>query len=185
MQAKTESTERPSLRVESKDFAMSAAIPPQFTGDGDDYAPSLSWSAGPEGTQGYAILVEDPDAPNPEAPTTTFAHWILTGLRADVTSTPGGHLIPEGAVSGTNDFGNRGWNGPRPQVGRHRYFFKVFALDVKIDAPGITRPELLGTMRGHILAQGELIGTYESPREHRSEALGGERRPSSHTRHIR
>jgi Raf kinase inhibitor-like YbhB/YbcL family protein len=172
-----------SLRVASDAFEMNSMIPPQFTSDGADIAPPLSWSEPPDGTQGFAILVEDPDAPDPEAPTTTFAHWIVTGIPADVRSVPGGSELPEGAVLGTNDVGLRGWNGPNPPVGRHRYFFKVFALDVKIDAPGITRRELLGTMRGHVLAQGELIATYEKPREYRSEAKGAERRPSSHHRH--
>lgn len=172
--------ERPSLRVASAAFAMNSAIPEQFTADGADIAPPLSWGGAPEGTQGFAILVEDPDAPNPEAPTMTFTHWIVTGLPASVTSVEAGERLPERAVAGTNDFGNRGWNGPSPPVGRHRYFFKIYALDMVLDAPGITRPELLGTMKGHILAEGELIGTYEKPHERRSAEHGGERRPPSH-----
>lgn len=171
------------LRVESPDFAMNGSIPQQFTSDGDDVAPPLSWSDPPEGTKGFAILVEDPDAPNPEAPTTTFTHWIVTGIPATARSLPGGDRLPDGAVAGTNDVGNRGWNGPNPPVGRHRYFFKVYALDVELDAPGIRRLELLGTLKGHVLAEGELIGTYEKAHERRSAAKGGERRPPSHRHH--
>lgn len=181
MQPQRETPELPSLRVESSDIGMNGSIPIQYTADGADIPPPLSWSAGPEGTEGYAILVEDPDVPSPDAPTTTLAHWIVTGIPANVRSLPAGGILPDRAVHGTNDFGNRGWNGPDPEVGRHRYFFKVFALDVILDAPGITRKELLGTMRGHILAWGQLIGTYEKPREYRSEETkGAERRPASH-----
>jgi Raf kinase inhibitor-like YbhB/YbcL family protein len=180
MQSQSETRKPPpTLRVESPAFGMNAAIPQQFTSDGDDIAPPLAWSNPPAGTKGIAIIVEDPDAPNPAAPTTTFTHWIVTGIRPTTTSLPGGRL-PEGAVLGTNDWGNRAWQGPKPPIGRHRYFFKVFALDVALDAPGITREELLGTMKGHILAQGELIGTYEKPHERRSAAKGGERRPPGH-----
>jgi len=177
--------EQPSLRVESSAFAMGGVIPLQFTADGDDIAPPLSWSGAPEGTQGYAIIVEDPDAVNADAVSTILAHWIVTGLPASITSLDAGEL-PDSAVEGTNDHGNRAWNGPNPSVGRHRYFFKVYALDIPIGAPGITRPELLGTIKGHILARGELVGTYERPHEHRSERGGfeRERRPSGHRRHL-
>ena len=185
MQPQTESRdERPWLRVESEAFAMNGTIPQQFTADGADIAPPLAWGEPPEGTQGFAVLVEDPDAPNPEAPTTTIAHWIVTGIPATTRSLPGGDDLPERAVLGTNDHGNRAWNGPNPPIGRHRYFFRVYALDVVLDAPGIARRELLGTMKGHILAEGELIGTYERPHERRSAEQGGERRaPSHHPRH--
>jgi Raf kinase inhibitor-like YbhB/YbcL family protein len=131
--------ELPSLRVVSAAFSPNSAIPPQFTADDEDIAPPLSWDGAPEGTRGFAILVEDPDAPNPEAPTTTFAHWIVTGLPASVTSIEAGERLPERAVAGTNDFGHRGWNGPNPPVGRHRYFFKVYALDMVLDAPADLR----------------------------------------------
>jgi Raf kinase inhibitor-like YbhB/YbcL family protein len=182
MEPQTETqAESSSFRVESSAFARNSSIPQQFTADGDNIAPPLSWSGAPEGTQGFAVIVEDPEAINADARTTTFAHWIVTGIRAGVTSIDG--ALPDGAVAGTNDYGNLGWNGPNPTTGRHRYFFKVYALDIALDAPGITRPQLLGTMKGHILAQAELIGTYEKPRERSSEKRGTPRRSSSHRPH--
>ena len=179
MQPQT-TNDMPALRVESPAFGMNSSIPQQFTSDGDDVAPALSWSQPPAGTKSVAILVDDPDAPDPAAPKTTFTHWIVTGIRPNVTSLLGGDRLPDPAVAGTNDWGNRKWQGPNPPVGRHRYFFKVYALDIELDAPGITRDELLGTMNGHILAQGELIGTYEKPHERRSAAKAAERRSPSH-----
>jgi Raf kinase inhibitor-like YbhB/YbcL family protein len=108
-------------------------------------------------------------------------HWVVTGIPPTTTSIPAGGPLPPGAVEGTNDWGRRGWGGPNPPIGRHRYFFKVYALDIPIHAPGISKLELLAAMKGHILAQGELIGTYEKPRERRSAARGGERH--THGRH--
>lgn len=171
--------EEPSLRVESSAFATNGQIPQQFTADGDDISPPLTWSGAPEGTAGFAIVVEDPDAFDPEAPAATFVHWIVTGIPGSITSLEAGEL-PEPAVEGTNSYGNQGWDGPSPSVGRHRYVFKVYALDVQLDAAGITWAELFGTMNRHVLAKGELIGTYEKARERRSAKRAGERRHPGH-----
>lgn len=111
-------------------------------------------------------MVEDPDAPDPAAPTRTFAHWIVTGLPPTTTSLAGGDDLPDGAVAGANGWGKRRWMGPNPPVGRHRYFFKIYALDVALASPGIKRLDLLSAIKGHILAQGELIGTYEKRTSH-------------------
>ena len=162
MQPQSETHKMPlTLRVQSSAFGMNGAIPAQFTAEGDDIAPPLSWGTPPAGTRSIAVLVEDPDAPNPAAPTRTWTHLIVTGIAPDVTSLEGGNSLPDGAVMGRNDWGNAAWGGPNPPIGRHRYFFKVYALDTALDAPGITRTELLAAIKGHILAQGELIGTYE------------------------
>ena len=164
------------LRVESSAFGMNGSIPQQFTSDGDDIAPPVSWSQLPAGTKSVAVIVEDPDAPNPEAPERTFTHWIVIGIPATAPGLRGGNSLPEGAVHGINDWGKREWGGPNPPIGRHRYFFKVFALDIDLNAANPTRLELYAAMKGHILAQGELIGTYEKPAERRSRAqAGGER----------
>jgi Raf kinase inhibitor-like YbhB/YbcL family protein len=163
------------LQVESSAFGMNGSIPVQFTAEGDDIAPPLSWTAGPPGTKSYALLVEDPDAPNPAAPERTWVHWIVTGIPATTTSLRGGNSLPDGAVVGTNDWGKREWGGPNPPIGRHRYFFKIYALDIALDAPGISKLELMSAMKGHILAQGELIGTYEKMHEKRSAEHGAER----------
>jgi hypothetical protein len=100
-------------------------------------------------------------------------HWIVTGIPAVVTSIDGS--LPDGAVFGTNDAGERGWTGPNPPIGRHRYFFRVFALDIDLHSPGMTKPELLAAIKGHVLAQGELIGTYERAPDFRSEMHGAPR----------
>ena len=178
MKPQTQTTQ--SLRVEASSFGMNDEIPIQHTADGDDVAPSLSWSKPPDGTKSIAIIVEDPDAPDPNAPTRTWTHWIVTGIPADVTQLDSDRL-PPGAVMGRNDWGNHAWGGPNPPIGRHRYFFKVYALDIALHAPNAMRDDLLGSIKNHVLAQGELIGTYEKPRERRSlETKGAERRPSSH-----
>jgi Raf kinase inhibitor-like YbhB/YbcL family protein len=180
MQPQPETHKMPlTLRVESSAFGMNGLIPPQFTSDGDDVAPPLSWSQPPPGTKSIAVLVEDPDAPNPDAPERTFTHWIVTGIPATTTELRGANSLPDGAVIGKNDWGKRAWGGPNPPIGRHRYFFKVYALDIELNAPNTTRLELLAAMKGHILAEGELIGTYEKPAERRSRAQAGAER----TRH--
>ena len=168
------------MKVESSAFGMNGSIPLQFTAEGDDIAPPLSWEKPPEGTKSIAIIVDDPDAPNPDAPERTWVHWVVTGIPATTTSLKGGNSLPDGAAMGTNDWGNRAWGGPNPPIGRHRYFFKVYALDIALDAPGITKLELVAAMKGHILAQGELIGTYEKSAERRSAMQGQER--STHGR---
>jgi Raf kinase inhibitor-like YbhB/YbcL family protein len=158
------------LQVSSSAFGNGSSIPVQFTAEGDDVAPPLSWSPPPPGTKSIAILVEDPDAPNPDAPTHTFVHWIVTGIPAVINSLDG--ALPDGAVAGTNDGGERGWMGPNPPIGRHRYCFRVFALDIDLHGHGMTKSELLAAMKGHVLAQGELIGTYERAPDFRSELRG-------------
>lgn len=147
------------LQVMSSAFGHGSWIPVQFTAEGSDVAPPLAWSPPPPGTKSIALLVEDPDAPNPDAPERTFVHWIVTGIPAVVTSLDG--ELPEGAVAGTNDAGERAYMGPNPPIGRHRYFFRVFALDIELREPGMTKQDLLAAIKGHVLAHGELIGTYE------------------------
>jgi len=164
MHPQTEAHKKPqTLRVESSAFGMNGSIPAQFTSDGDDVAPPLAWSTPPPGTKSIAIIVDDPDAPNPAAPQRTWVHWVVTGIPAITTSLRGDKGLPAGTVMGTNDWGHRAWGGPNPPIGRHRYFFKVYALDIDLATPGITKLELLAAMKGHILAQGELIGTYAKP----------------------
>jgi len=175
MQPETSTHKMPlTLRVESSAFGMNGSIPVQFTCEGDDIAPPLSWGTPPDGTKSIAILVEDPDAPNPAAPERTFVHCVITGIPPTATSWRGSQL-PDGASFGTNDWGKRAWNGPCPPIGRHRYFFKVYALDISLDAPGLSKLELVAAIKGHILAQGELIGTYEKIHDKRSAEQGEER----------
>ncbi len=161
MEAQTETHREPqTLQVTSRAFGNGGSIPSEHTCEGADVAPDLQWSQPPPSAKSIALLVEDPDAPDPAAPTRTWVHWIVTGIAPTITQLQGGRL-PLGAVQGTNDWGRRTWGGPCPPIGRHRYFFKVFALDIALDAPGITKLELLAAMKGHVVAQGELVGTYQ------------------------
>ncbi len=141
-------------------FATGAAIPRKYTCDGEDASPPLAWSGAPQGTRGFALVMDDPDAPGG-----TWDHWVLYGLRADAVALPeGAPAVPtlEGGVrQGKNSWGRVGYGGPCPPRGVHRYFFKLYALDVALDlAPGATKAQLLAAVRGHVLAEAELMGRY-------------------------
>jgi Raf kinase inhibitor-like YbhB/YbcL family protein len=142
-----------SLRVTSTAFTPNGQIPTEYTCDGGQVSPPLSWSAPPAGTKSVAVLVEDPDAPRG-----VFTHWIVTGVPANVTSLSSGKL-PSGAVTGTNDFGAAGWGGPCPPSGTHRYVFRVYALDIPL-ARSLTPSTFRAQIAGHVLAEGQLIGKY-------------------------
>jgi hypothetical protein len=151
--------------LQSDAFAAAGEIPRVHTCDGSDTSPPLSWSALPPNTKSLALIVDDPDAPDPRAPKRTWVHWLLYNLPAGVDSLPenvaaGG--LPAGTKTGLNDWGSEGYGGPCPPIDRHRYFFKLYALNAllpDLDQPG--KAELLQAMQGHILAQVELIGTYQ------------------------
>ncbi|HVC21587.1 MAG TPA: YbhB/YbcL family Raf kinase inhibitor-like protein [Vicinamibacterales bacterium] len=153
------------MRLWSPDFDAGTPIPVRFTCEGDDVSPSLRWSDVPAGARSLALVVDDPDAPDPAAPRMTWVHWVLydlprtsSGLEAGVTVDE----LPEGTLEGVNDWKQAGYRGPCPPVGRHRYFVRLYALDRKL--PDLHRPSkatLEAAMRGHILAHAELIGTYE------------------------
>lgn len=165
MQTHSDRTPMPTTRtitVTSDAFGANGTIPLEHTADGDNIAPPLAWSNVPPGTRSIAILVEDPDAPR-----RIFVHWVVVGIPPDVTELPAGGELPEGAVHGTNDYGNQGWDGPNPPSGRHRYVFRVFALDNVPDKPGMTKQDLMSAIKGHTLAEGELIGTYDKSPRHR------------------
>jgi Raf kinase inhibitor-like YbhB/YbcL family protein len=144
-----------SLTVTSSAFHANEAIPPEYTCDGTQVPPPLSWSAPPKTTRSIAILVEDPDAP-----TGGFTHWLVTGLPPTTRSLPVGGTLPDGAVAGKNGKGDVGYSGPCPPTGRHHYHFHVYALETTIPAQA-SKDDLLAAIDGHILADGQLIGTYE------------------------
>jgi Raf kinase inhibitor-like YbhB/YbcL family protein len=144
------------LQVSSSAFGTNGSIPIEHTHDGADVAPPLAWSAVPPETRSIAILVEDPDAPS-----RIFVHDIIIGIPPTVNELEGGDTLPDGAVHGTNDYGEQRWRGPNPPNGRHRYFFRVYALDNVPSKAGMTKPDLMSAIKGHVLAQGELIGTYD------------------------
>jgi Raf kinase inhibitor-like YbhB/YbcL family protein len=145
------------LTVASPAFRADGVIPQQYSADGGNVSPPLSWSAAP-GARSYAIVVEDTDAPMP----TPLAHWVVWNIPGSVTQIPEG--LKTGAVQGRNGHGETGYAGPRPPTGDppHHYHFQVFALDRTLDVPpSADREKLLPAFRGHVLAKGELIGTYQ------------------------
>jgi Raf kinase inhibitor-like YbhB/YbcL family protein len=153
------------LKLGSPAFESEHPIPSRHTCDGDNLSPPLSWDDIPEGTQTLALLVEDPDAPDPLAPTRIFAHWIVYNIPPDASGLPenaDASGLPRGARAGKNDFGQQRWGGPCPPVGRHRYFFKLYALDSPLPtAKPLSRTGLLDCVEGHVLGYAELMGTYQ------------------------
>lgn len=152
------------LSLRSPAFAARAAIPSKVTCDGADMSPGLAWSGVPPGTRSLALIVDDPDAPDPKAPTTTWVHWVLYNLPGasrglDDAVTPGD--LPKGTLEGRNDWKRTGYRGPCPPIGRHRYYFKLYALDTVLpDLRGPSKRELENAMQGHVLAEAVLVGTY-------------------------
>ena len=150
------------LSLRSSAFAANASIPTKYTCEGEDVSPPLAWSDAPPGTKSFALIVDDPDAPDPKAPRMVWVHWVLYNLPADATALPEGAAPPAGAKQGRNDFKRVGYGGPCPPVGRHRYFHKLYALDVVLpDLGSATKAQLEQAMKGHVLATAELVGTYE------------------------
>lgn len=137
----------------------------RHTCEGDDVSPQLQWRELPAGTKSLVLIVDDPDAPDPRAPRMTWVHWVLVNLPADAGGLPEGipsSSLPRGTVEGLNDWKRTGYGGPCPPVGRHRYFHKLYALDVVLD--GLVRPtkaQVEAAMRDHVLARAELVGTYQ------------------------
>ena len=160
------STPRFSLR--SPAFADGASIPLRHTCEGDDLSPALEWTSPPDGTRSLALVVDDPDAPDPKAPRMTWVHWILFDLPASATGLPEGvsrAALPAGTRQGVNDWKRTGWGGPCPPIGRHRYFFKLYALDAPLgDLGAPAKPALEAAMKGHVLAEASLVGTYQKQR---------------------
>lgn len=153
------------LILTSTAFSHNGAIPPRFTCDGEDISPELAWTGLPAETRSLALIVDDPDAPDPTAPEMTFVHWVLYNIPADISGLSE-HMtadrLPPGALEGINDFQRVGYGGPCPPTGRHRYFHKLYALDRVL--PDLSEPckeELLKAMEGYVLEQTDLIGTYQ------------------------
>ena len=156
------------LQITSSAFLHGASIPRQCTCEGADRSPPLSWSGAPVSTRSFALIVDDPDAPDPAAPKMTWVHWVLYNLSPETTALAEGvsrDALPAGALQGRNDWKRMGYGGPCPPMGRHRYFHKLYALDCVLpDLVGPTKDHLLRAMQGHVLAQAEIVGTYEKQR---------------------
>ena len=153
-----------SFKLTSSAFTEDGAIPPKYTCEGDDVSPPLAWSGAPDGTRTFAIIVDDPDAPDPAAPKMTYVHWVAYNIPAETTKLAEGAgkgAMPSGAGEGYNDWKKAGYNGPCPPIGRHRYFFKLSALDTTLDLSRPTKADLEGAMKGHVLGTAQLMGTYQ------------------------
>jgi len=148
------------FKLLSTAFAHEEAIPVQFTCDGANISPALQWGDPPEGTQSFALISDDPDAPGG-----TWVHWVLYDIPAESRelseAIPADAELADGSRHGENSFGRLDYGGPCPPGGTHRYFFKLYALDIVLDLePGVDKAGLLDAMEGHVLAEAELLGTY-------------------------
>ncbi len=149
------------IKLTSSAFEDGGMIPSKYTCDGDDVSPPLNWDNVPEEVRSIALICDDPDAPMG-----TWVHWVLFNLPAGARelseNVPADNTLADGARQGLTDFGRVGYGGPCPPGGTHRYFFKIYALDVQVELASTARKQdLLGAMEGHILAQGQLVGKYK------------------------
>ena len=148
------------MRLDSPVFNDGGEIPSAYTCDGEDRAPPLTWSGVPDNAQSLVLIVDDPDAPDPAAPKTVWVHWVVYNLAPSVTGLDG--ALPGDAFEGLNDWKQVGYRGPCPPIGRHRYFFKLYALDARLpEIHQATKGKIEQAMAGHVLAQTQLIGRYQ------------------------
>ncbi len=142
--------------LSSAEFTDNSVIPSKFTCQGADIAPTLTWQGAPENTQTYALIMDDPDAPNG-----TWDHWVIFNIPANISKLSNETEIPDGAINATNSWGNVGYGGPCPPSGTHRYFFKLYALDTSLALQAeATKADVETAMQGHILATAQLMGFY-------------------------
>lgn len=151
--------------ISSPAFADHGEIPQRFTCEGADISPALHWSGAPKSTKSFVLIIDDPDAPDPKAPQKTWVHWVVYDIPADTeglaedAATQG---LPGGARQGINDWKRAGYGGPCPPIGRHRYFHRLYALDsVLPDLARPTKAKLIAAMKSHVLAEAQLVGTYQ------------------------
>ncbi len=153
------------LAITSPAFANGGPIDARYTCEGEDISPALQWTGAPANTKSFALIVDDPDAPDPNAPKMTWVHWVVYNIPADVDALPeniGKQGMPREAKDGANDWKRGGYGGPCPPIGTHRYFFKLYALDTVLpDIGRATKAQLLDAMKGHVLSETQLVGTYK------------------------
>lgn len=154
------------LRITSSAFADGAEIPAEYTCEGKDISPPLAWSGVPAGTKSLVLIVDDPDAPDPKAPRMTWVHWVLYNLPPSSTGLPEavGAALPSGTKVGFNDWKRADFGGPCPPIGRHSYFHKLYALDTELNLTKPAKADVEAAMRGHVLAEAQLMGTYQKAR---------------------
>ncbi len=153
------------MTITSPSFMHDRVIPARHTCDGVNTSPSLTWTGVPAGAKSLALVVDDPDAPDPAAPKMTWIHWVLYNIPFNASGLKEGIAVkdlPAGTLQGINDWNRTGYGGPCPPVGKHRYFFKLYALDIMLpDLKHPAKADLERAMQGHVLAQSELIGLYQ------------------------
>jgi Raf kinase inhibitor-like YbhB/YbcL family protein len=153
------------MKLTSPSFENQELMAKKFTCDGENISPALEWSGAPKGTKSFALIVDDPDAPDPANPRMTWVHWVLYNIPATVSALPEGlkdQDLPKGTLQGLNDWKKTGYGGPCPPVGKHRYFHKLYALDIVLpDLKRPTKAKLEKAMAGHALSKSELIGLYQ------------------------
>ena len=153
------------LTLRSPDFEHNTAIPARYTCEGDNISPPLVWDEPPKGTKSLVLIVDDPDAPDPAAPKRVWVHWVIYNLPPTAGSLPAGVFnedLPKGALAGKNDRDNIGYNGPCPPIGTHRYYHKLYAVDIVLpDMNAPTKAQVLEKIEGHILEYSELMGLYK------------------------
>jgi len=161
-------TASPAMHIASTAFTEGQPIPTVHTCEGKDTSPPLSWGGVPAGAKSLALLVDDPDAPDPAAPRMTWVHWVLYNAAPSATGLPEAvapKALPAGTLEGVNDWHRTGYGGPCPPIGRHRYFFKLYALDTVLpDLKHPTKAALERAMQGHVIGEAVLIGTYQKRR---------------------
>lgn len=148
----------------SSAFNDGDSIPSRYSCEGDDISPPLSWQDVPANTESLVLIIDDPDAPDPQAPKMTWVHWVLYNIPPDVSELPE-HItkttVPPGTEQGLNDWKRIGYGGPCPPIGRHRYFHKLYALDTTLQLQSPSKADVEAAMNNHIIAQTELMGTYQ------------------------
>jgi len=156
------------FELASPQFTANGEIPRRHTCEGDDVSPELRWSGLPDGTKSLVLIVDDPDAPDPKAPKMTWVHWVLYDIPPRATGLPEGVApakLPPGTKQGRNDWNRAGYGGPCPPIGRHRYFHKLYALDAALgDLGEPTKADLERAMQGKVIAEAQLMGTYQKGR---------------------
>jgi Raf kinase inhibitor-like YbhB/YbcL family protein len=154
------------MKLSSPAFMHEEEIPVRFTCEGENCSPPLEWADVPDATKSFALIVDDPDAPDPAAPKRVFVHWVLVDLPPSKRALSEGLAegLPPGAEIGRNDWHETSYGGPCPPIGRHRYVHKLYALDTTLGLEHPSKTEVENAMQGHVLAEAELIGTYEKKR---------------------
>lgn len=153
------------MTLTSPAFAFGEPIPARHTCQGNDISPEIEWRGVPKGAKSLVLIVDDPDAPDPAAPQRTWVHWVLYNIPADVTGLTEGiasNDLPANTLEGVNDWNRTGYGGPCPPIGKHRYFFKLYALERYLpDLGKAGKDDVEAAMREHIIADTALVGTYQ------------------------